>query len=191
MQFGNKLHCKMNYFDFKKNIYSLSAELGVPFGLLLSVEAMSALYADKIPILSILATFIMLAAPVVLFMWQRKRFVVSNGFATFTELWAMAIFTTLGGALIMALVTYLTLSFLRPTALYDQMKLLLDNNSIAFDKDTVKTFRKMIDKGLLPSPIDYSMMQFWLIASLGSVGGILTAFIARKIPIRKKDNNNN
>ena len=71
------------------------------------------------------------------------------------------------------------------------MKLLLDNNSIAFDKDTIKTFRKMIEKGLLPSPIDYSMMQFWLIASLGSVGGILTAFIARKIPIRKKDNNNN
>lgn len=181
----------MNYFDFKKNIYSLSAELGVPFGLLLSVEAVSALYADKMPILSILATFIMLAAPVVLFMWQRKRYVASNGFATFTELWAMAIFTTLGGALIMALATYLTLSFLRPTALYDQMKLLLESNSIAFDKDTVKTFRKMIDKGMLPSPIDYSMMQFWLISSLGSVGGLLTAFIAWKIPVKKKDNNNN
>ena len=181
----------MNTFDFKKNIYSLSAELGIPFGALLSVEAISALYSDKVPFLSLLATIIMLGAPVVLYIWQRRRFVATDGFAPFIELWAMAIFTTLGGALIMALATYLTLSFLRPNALYDQMNYLLNNNSIPFDKDTVRTFRKMINDGLLPTPIDYSMMQFWLISSLGSVGGILTAFIAGKIPLRKRDNNNN
>ncbi len=175
----------MYRFDFKKNIYSLSAELGVPFGFLLSALAATLIFYDRVPLLSVFTIVLMLVAPVVLCVFQRKRFVALNGFALYSDLWILAIFTTLGGALIMALITYLTIHFLRPEFLYDQMRFILDNES-SIDAETAKTFEKMIAKRALPSAIEFSMMLFWLFASLGSLGGAITAFIAQKIPYKQQ-----
>lgn len=180
----------MKGYDFKKNIFTLSAELGVPFGILLSLESIVSLFSDKVPLLGHISLLIFLGAPVVLCLFQRKRYVATEGFASFSELWTLAIFTSLGGALIMALVTYLAITFLRPNALYEQMQYIIDNFA-EIDKDMAKTLKKMIEKEALPTPIDYSMMKFWLIASLGCLGGSLTSFIACKIPLRKKDAKDN
>jgi len=177
-------------FDFKKNIYTLSAELGVPFGILLSIMAVAMIFADKVPPCALIATFIIFACPVVLYFFQRKRFVASDGFASFSELWILAIFTTIGGCLIMAMVYYLTISFIRPEALYEQLQFILDKNN-NIDAETATTLQKMIDRGLLPSPLEFSIMQFWLFASLGCVGGAVTALIASKIPLKQRDNLNN
>ena len=171
--------------DFKKNIYSLSAELGIPFGILLSTMAVSLIFYDKVPALSLLTTFIMLAAPVALYFFQRKRFVALNGFAIYSDLWILAIFTTLGGALIMVLVSYMTIRFSRPDFLYDQMRSFLDNQP-PVDSETAKTLEKMIDHRALPTALEFSMMLFWLFACLGSLGGAITAFIAQKIPYKQR-----
>ena len=175
----------MNRFDFKKNIYTLSAELGVPFGILLSLVAVSYIFCDKVPYLSTLALLLMLAAPVVLCIFQHKRFAALDGFALYSELWILAIFTTLGGALIMVLVSYLTIRFLRPDFLYEQMRFFLDS-SPPIDSETAKTLEKMISHRALPSSLEFSMMLFWLFACLGSLGGAITAFIAEKIPYKHK-----
>lgn len=175
----------MYRFDFKKNIYSLSAELGIPFGFLLSALALSLVFYDKVPLLSLLSIFLLLLAPVVLCIFQRKRFVALNGFALYSELWILAIFTTLGGALIMVLVSYLTIHFFRPDFLYEQMRLFLDH-SPTLDKETAQTFEKMISHRALPTALEFSMMLFWLFACLGSLGGAITAFIAEKIPYKQK-----
>lgn len=176
--------------DFNKNIYTLSAELGVPFGIMLSIMTVCMIYADKVPPCILIATLIIIAAPVVLYLFQRKRFVISDGFATFSELWILAIFTTIGGGLIMALVNYLTIYFIRPETLYDQLQFILTNNK-NLDTETATTLQKMIDHNLLPSAMEYSMMQFWLFASLGCVGGAITALIASKIPLRNRNKTNN
>lgn len=170
--------------DFKKNIYSLSAELGIPFGILLSVLAVALIFFDKVPILSTLALLLMLIAPVVLCIFQRKRFVALNGFAIYSELWILAIFTTLGGGLIMVLISYLIINFLRPDFLYDQMRIFLDNKP-NIDSETAKTLEKMITHRALPSALEFSMMLFWIFACLGSLGGAITAFIAEKIPYKQ------
>lgn len=170
--------------DFKKNIYSLSAELGIPFGFFLSLLAVTFVFYDKMPLLSLLMPVLLLLAPVVLCIFQRKRFVALNGFAIYSELWILAIFTTLGGALIMVLVSYLMIYFLRPDFLYDQMRLFIDN-SPNLDKETAKTFEKMISHRALPSPFEFSMMLFWLFTFLGCIGGAITAFIAGKIPYKQ------
>lgn len=171
-------------FDFKKNIYTLSAELGIPFGILLSLLAVTLIFYDKVPSLSILTSFLMLVAPVVLCIFQRKRFVALDGFALFSELWILAIFTTLGGALIMVLACYLTITFVRPDFLYDQMQYFLDNVP-DIDSETAKTLKKMIAHRALPSAFEFSMMLFWIFACLGSLGGAITAFIAEKIPYKR------
>lgn len=174
----------MKGYDFKKNIFYLSAELGVPFGIFLSIESMASLYSDKVPFLGNISLLVLLCAPVILYFLQRKRFVAFNGFSTFSDLWTLAIFTSLGGSLIMAFTTYMTITFMRPNVIYDQMQYILDNFT-SIDKDMAKTLKKMVDKGALPSPMDFSMMKFWFIASLGCVGGAITALIASKIPMKK------
>lgn len=175
----------MNRFDFKKNIYSLSAELGVPFGILLTALAVSLIFYDKVSILSILTILLTLVAPVVLCIFQRKRFVAFDGFAQYSELWILAIFTSLGGALIMVLLSYLTITFARPEFLYEQMRVFLDSKP-AIDSETAKTLEKMISHRALPSALEFSMMLFWLFGFLGCVGGAITAFIAEKIPYKQK-----
>ncbi len=174
----------MSNIDFKKNIFTLSAELGVPFGIFLSLLMVSLVFFDKVPFLSTLALLLMLAAPVVLCIFQRKRFVALDGFALYSDLWILAIFTTIGGSLIMVLATYLTITYLRPEFLYEQMRFFLDNAS-SIDSETADVLEKMISQRIMPSAIEFSMMMFWLSASLGCVGGAVTAFVAQKIPYKQ------
>ena len=176
----------MKGYDFNKNIFHLSAELGVPFGVFLSIGSVASLFSDKVPHLGNISLLIFLGTPIILFLLQRKRFVESNGFATFSELWALGNFTSLGGALIMAFATYMTITFLRPNAIYEQMQYII-NNFTTIDKGMSRTFQEMIDKRALPTPIYFSMLEFWLIASFGCIGGAITAIIACKTPLKKKD----
>lgn len=175
-----------------KNVFIKSAELGVPFGVMLIVASVAFLFSDKAPVASMLTMTVAVAAPVVIYWFQRKRFVESDGFATFSELWTLGIFTTIGGALICALVTYGLITYLRPDFLYDQAQLIVDTyRQQPFEKahEIADVFDKMIKHNMLPTPIDFCMQMFWLTASLGCVGGAITAFIAGKIPLKKNDNN--
>ncbi|MBR5639240.1 MAG: DUF4199 family protein [Muribaculaceae bacterium] len=174
----------MNRIDFKKNIFTLSAELGIPFGILLSILAVTLIFVDKVPFLSTLATLLMLAAPVMLCYFQRKRFVALDGFAIYSDLWVLANLITIGGSLIMVLVSCLTITFFRPDFIYEQMRYFLDTMP-SIDSETAETFEKMISRRELPSAIEFSMMLFWLFACLGCLGGAITAFIAEKIPYKQ------
>ena len=175
----------MNRFDFKKNIYSLSAELGIPFGILLSVIAVTIIFYDIVPLLSVVNVLLMMIAPVVLCLLQRKRFVALDGFAQYSELWILAIFTTLGGSIVMVLTSYLTITFGRPDFMYEQLRFLLDNEP-AIDSETAKTLEKIITHRALPSPLEISMILFWLFSCLGALGGAITALIAKSIPYKQK-----
>jgi hypothetical protein len=175
----------------KKNVFTRSAELGLPFGCLLIVASLSMIFGDKVPLLSALTIIIAIAAPFIIYKMQRNMYVKSNGFSTFSELWTLGIFTTIGGALICALVTYGVITYFRPDFLYDQAQMIVDTYKQlpgSQGKDIADIFSKMIKNNLLPSPIEYCMQMFWLTASLGCIGGAITGFIACKRPF-KKDNN--
>lgn len=175
----------MKHIDFKKDLFTLSAELGVPFGVLLSTLAVSFVFIDKVPFLSVLVILLMLASPVVLYIFQRKRFIALDGFALYSDMWVLANFTTIGGAIIMVLVTYLTIMFIRPDFLYEQMRFFLDNMP-NIDSETARKCEKIIDRNLLPSPFEFSMMLFWLFTFLGCFVGAITALIAQKMPYKQQ-----
>lgn len=176
----------------KKNVFVRSAELGVPFGGMLSLASMSMIFGDKVPFVSLLAVIIAIAAPVVLYWLQRKYYIGSNGFAPFSELWTLGIFTTIGGALICALISYGVITYFRPDFLYEQAQMIVDTYKQfpqSQAKDMVSVFDKMIKNDMLPSPFDYCVQMFWLTASMGCVGGAITALIAGKTPIRSNGGN--
>ena len=85
--------------ESQKNVFIKSAELGVPFGCMLIVASLSMIFGDRVPLLSTLMFIIAIIAPFLIFRWQRKRFIESNGFASFSELWNLGIFTTICGAM--------------------------------------------------------------------------------------------
>ena len=177
----------------KKNVFTRSAELGLPFGGILTVASISLIFGDKVPLLSSLTLIIAIAAPFIIYKMQRNMFVKSNGFATFSELWTLGIFTTIGGALICALISYGVITYFRPDFLYDQAQMIVDNYKQlpgSQGKEVADVFDKMIKNNLLPSPIDYCMQMFWLTASLGCVGGAITAYIAGKVPLKDKNSMN-
>ena len=166
--------------ETQKNVFIKSAELGVPFGCLLIVASVSMIFGDKVPFLSVLYYF------------QRKRYVQSNGFATFSELWTLGIFTTIGGALICGLVTYGLITYLRPEFVYEQAQFVVDNYKHMPGNQAsefVDVLEKAIKKNLLPTPFDYCVQMFWLTSSLGCVGGAITALIASRIPLKSQNNN--
>jgi len=189
LQFGREIiHLFNRIMDNKKNVFIRSAELGVPFGCLLTVASLALIFGDKLPFVSSLALIVAIAAPVVIYYWQRKRFVESDGFATFSELWTLGIFTTIGGALICALLTYGAITYFRPDFLYEQAQMVVDTYKQLPQSqahEVANVFEKMIKNNMLPTAIDFCMQMFWLTASLGCLGGAITALIASKVPIKK------
>lgn len=176
--------------ETQKNVFIKSAELGVPFGCLLIVASVSTIFGDRVPLLAVLAFIVTLVAPIVLYIYQRKRYVQSNGFATFSELWTLGIFTTIGGALICGLVTYGLITYLRPDFVYEQAQYVVQAYKDLPGSDVKKfvdVLEKAIKNNLLPTPFDYCVQMFWLTSSLGCVGGAITALIANKIPLKSQE----
>ena len=179
--------------ETQKNVFIKSAELGVPFGAMLLVASVAMLFGDKMPLLSSLTLIVALVAPFVLYIFQRKRYVQSNGFAPFSELWTLGIFTTIGGAMICGLVTYGLIIYLRPDFVYEQAQLVVDNykqlpNGVG--DEFADVLQKAIKANMLPTPFDFCVQMFWLTSSLGCVGGAVTALIASKLPLKQKESNN-
>lgn len=184
---SDKCHYFNDIMDQKKNVFVRSAELGVPFGIMLTVASMSMIYGDKAPLVSLLAMIVAIVAPVVLYLFQRQYYVRSNGFAPYSELWTLGIFTTIGGALICGLISYGVIIYFRPDFLYEQAQMIVDTYKHmpqAQAREFVSTFDKMIKNDMLPNPFDYCVQMFWLTSSLGCVGGAVTAFIASKTKIK-------
>ena len=165
----------------QKNVFIKSAELGVPFGALLLLASVAMIFADKVQPLSFVTLLVAIIAPVVL------CFVESNGFAPFSELWTLGIFTTIGGAMICGLATYGVITYLRPDYVYEQAQTVVDvykQVPSGDAKELADVLEKAIKSNLLPSPFDFCVQMFWLTSSLGCVGGAITALIAGKIPLK-------
>ncbi|MBR5087322.1 MAG: DUF4199 domain-containing protein [Muribaculaceae bacterium] len=175
--------------ESNKNVFVKSAELGVPFGALLLAASMSQLYFDKIQPLAYVTLLVAIVAPIVIYRFQRKRFIESDGFAIYSELWTLGIFTTIGGALICGLITYGVITLFRPDFLYEQAQLFIDlykEQPVKQMQEVVDVMEKMVKNNLLPTPIDYCMQMFWLTTSLGCIGSAVTAFFAGKTNLKKK-----
>ncbi len=171
-----------------QNVFVKSAELGLPFGALLTVASISMQYFDMVQALLLVVMLIIVIAPVVLLRYQVRYFVESDGFATFSELWSLGIFTTICGSLICAMLSYGAATLFRPDFLYEQAQWYIDfckHNHLQQLDEVVDVLQKMIKHNLMPSVIDYYMQMMCYTTSLGCMGGALTAYLAGLTPIGK------
>ena len=166
-----------------KTIYQRAGEWGVPFGLYLACAAVSSIFADLFPPLSYVFLIMLLGTPLVVYAFQRKKFIEDDGFAEHAALWMLGIMLFILGTLLASLIIYLVLQYVRPNYMYEQAQAALEAYSKipqARDSEMLRVLQRMVDKGMLPTPIELVFNAFWFIAFGGSVVSAITAIFARR-----------
>ena len=172
----------------KKSIYKCAAEWGLPFGLYLSCMGVASIYADYFAPLSIIFILMIMATPLVVYYFQRRRFIEDDGFTEYAGLWMLGILLFIFGSVIASFIIYLVLQYFRPDFKYEQARMVIEAYSKipqASDSEVLRVLQRMVDEKLLPTPIEAVFNAFWFITFFGSLVSAITALIAqRKLPKR-------
>ena len=167
----------------KKSIYQLAAEWGVPFGLYLTCIAMSMIFADWFVPLNLISIILMLCTPLVVYYFQRRKFIMDDGFTEHAGLWMLGIMLFILGTVLASLFVYLVLTYVRPNFMYEQAQAAIQAYQAIpewRDGDMVKMLQTMVDEHLMPTPIEAVFNAFWFISFGGSLLSAITAVIARR-----------
>ena len=172
----------------KKSIYKRAAEWGLPFGLYIACMGVASIYADYFAPLSIIFILMIMATPLVVYYFQRRRFIEDDGFTEYAGLWMLGILLFIFGSVIASCIIYLVLQYFRPDFMYEQARMVIEAYSKmpqASDSEVLRVLQRMVDEKLLPTPIEAVFNAFWFITFFGSLVSAITALIAqRKLPKR-------
>ena len=167
----------------KISIFQRAAEWGIPFGLYLACAAMTYIFSDFFPPLSLLFIVMCLCVPMVVYFFQRRKFKEDDGFTEYAGLWMLGIMLFLLGTLVASFIVYLVLQHVRPTFMYDQAQVIINTSKEvpgAIDKELLQIIKRMVDEKLMPSPIEIVMSMYWLVTFMGSLISAITAIFAHR-----------
>lgn len=165
-----------------KNVYRQGADDGLLFGALLTAVSLCFIYSGTSAIVAFLAIMLLLMLPVVLFVMQRRYAVKMNGIIDVSSLWMLGLMISLCGSLICGAVTYMWLNFIEPAFIYDQVQGAIEvwRSVPEMQNDSfVNDMQIAIEKGLLPSAIEFVMNMILLTTFFGSMVSLLLAGIVR------------
>jgi len=166
-----------------KSIYQRAGEWGVPFGLYLACAAVASIFADMFPPLSYVFLIMFLGTPVLVYAFQRRKFIEDDGFTEHAALWMLGIMLFMLGTVLASFVIYLVLQYVRPGYIYEQAQAAIAAYSQipqTQDSEMLRVLQRMVNERLLPSPIELVFNAFWFVAFGGSVVSAITAIVARR-----------
>lgn len=166
-----------------RSIYQCAGQWGLPFGLYLGCAAVTSIFSDYFAPLSILFFMLVLAAPLVVYRFQRRKYIEDNGFTEHAGLWMLGIMLYILGALVASFIAFLVLNYVRPGFVYEQAQTAIEAYSKIpemRDSEMVKALQLMVERKVLPSPIEMVFSMFWLVSFLGSITSAISAFIVRR-----------
>ena len=161
-----------------RSVYSLGAADGLWTGLAMGICVMCMILSSSTPFLSLIGLALFIYVPFMVWRFLRRGWVLGRVPATFSAVWLHGICIFLFGAIIMALIMYISLRFLSPGWIENQMALAVQQ--LAADPATAEQARilsRVIDSGQLPSPIYTSVSSIWLVAFTGSIWSMIFALI--------------
>jgi hypothetical protein len=149
----------------------------------------ASIYADWFAPLQLVFLILLLGTPVVAYAFQRRKFIEDNGFTEYAGLWMLGIMLFILGTIISSLVVYLVLQYLRPNYIYEQTQMAIDTYKQLpqmRDSEILEILQKMVDRRLLPTPIETVFNAFWFITFGGCLVSAVTALVARRsLPKRR------
>ena len=172
----------------KKSIFQRAGEWGVPFGLYLACGGVLAVFVDCFPPLTVILALLMVASPAVVYYFQRRKFIEDDGFTEYAGLWMLGIMLFILGSVLACFIVYLVVQFGRPDYMYEQAEHILETYKQMpemRDSEMVRTIQLMVDKHMMPSPIEAVFNAFWFITFTGSLTSALTALIANR-PLKRR-----
>jgi len=170
-----------------KSIYHRAAVWGIPFGVYMAATAAASIFADMFAPLSLVFLVMLVGVPVLVYRYQRRTFVDEDGFTEYAALWMLGIMLFLLGTIVASLLVYLLLQYGRPGFIYEQAQAVIDAYSQVpqmKDNETLKVLQRMVNEGMLPTPIEAVFNAFWFITFGGSMVSALTAWLAQR-PLRR------
>ncbi len=171
----------------KKSIYHRAGEWGFPFGLYLSCAAAASIFADWFVPLNFIFIVLLLGTPIVVYYFQRRKFIEDDGFTEYAGLWMLGIMLFILGTVVASLVVFLILQYGRPGFIYEQAQAAVDLYSKMpqmQDSEMLQVIKRAIDEKMLPTPIETVFNAFWFITFAGSLLSALTALAAQR-PLRR------
>lgn len=169
-----------------KAVYREGAKQGVYMGFYLITMFFMVILSEKASIVSILAFLSIILVPLFAYKLMvnvHKRYSCS---ADFPSLWMLGILIFIGGSMICALVTYAYLQYVDYEFISRQAESAIEvykNMPDTQISEMVSVMQMAVDKGILPSPIEFSMEMLWVTAFFGSVlSMILSAVIRKRYP---------
>ena len=178
----------------KKTIFQRAAEWGIPFGLYLACAAMTYIFSDYFSPLLLLFMVMCTCLPVVVYFFQRRKFIEDDGFSEHATLWMLGIMLFILGSVLSGFIVYLVLQHFRPNFMYEQAQAVIDAYSKIpemADNEMLRVLQQAVNKRLLPSPIETVFNAFWFVTFGGSVLSAITAIFARRSLKRGKRYGNN
>lgn len=136
--------------------YRRGADDGFIFGIYLSAMFFSSIFAPKLPLLGLLSFVLMIAVPVVIFLFIRRYDRRLGGCATFPMMWMEGVVTFICGMLIAGALLVVYMKWLNPDFIREQLEGLVELGKQT--KGTTLTdvgdvAQQMLDANFIPSPI--------------------------------------
>jgi len=133
---------------------------------------------------------LLVATPMLVYRFQRRKFIEDDGFTEYAALWMMGIMLFILGGVVASFIVYMVLQFGRPNFMYEQAQTVINaykDIPEMRDSEMLQVIRRMVDENLLPRPIEVVFNAFWFIAFGGSILSAITALVAqRPLPRRRK-----
>lgn len=171
----------------KKSIFQRAGEWGIPFGLYMACTGVASIFADWFTPLGMIFIVLLLGTPLVVYYFQRRKFIEDDGFTEYAALWMLGIMLFILGAVIAGLIIFLVLQYGRPDFMYDRAQAVIETYSQMpqfKDSEMLHVLKRMVDEKLMPTPIESVFNSFWFISFGGSLLSAITAFIAQR-PLKK------
>ncbi len=177
-----------------KSPYKYGADLGLWMGLYLMLISACFLLSMRLTGLAMFAFPLMIGVPVVLYFMLRRIYKESPINRTLSALWMSGIMTFICGSLICGILTAGWLLIFQPNFFYEYVagaiRLLQEGSGASQYATQIGLMQEMIDKKLLPTPMEFVVSMIWTTAFLGSLTSLVVAWMVRLTAGGGSNNNN-
>lgn len=166
-----------------RSVYRRGAEDGLVLGPLLALAAVLVGVTTYRAWAFLPAIAAIVAVPVAVYVMLRRGYNEDRAASTMSALWLQGICAFFFGGLIMSVVVYVCMRWLRPSFIADQFRMVIDIYSTAGQpeaRELAETLQKAVNARALPTPIEMSLEMLYMAVFSGSLLSALLAVLVRR-----------
>ncbi|MDO4319166.1 MAG: DUF4199 domain-containing protein [Bacteroidales bacterium] len=168
--------------DKPRSVYLRGAEDGLVLGPLMSLAVVLVGVTTYVPWVFFPACAALVAVPVAVYVMLRRSYAEDYGTSTISALWLHGICAFFFGGLIMAVVAYVCMRWLRPSFVADQFRAVIEIYSAAPQteaREMAEALQKAVSARALPTPIEIALELLYAAVFTGSLLSVVMAMVVR------------